>query len=232
MRKNKPVPLKSKPVFAIVVDGETEFWYFQMLVRNEKDKLNVRIKPELPSKKALYEQFKLVTELAEDYTKTFWIIDLDVVLRETREANKGTKTRIQELAEYKKSIEETYEGRVEIIINNPCLEFWLLLHFEETSKYFDKCEGAEKQLKKHLKDYEKTQKYYTKHDNDIYLRLKPYLTNALKNAKALKLFDTENPNRGISEMQLFFEATEFGKLFKNNYSPQPIRPKKKFYFQY
>lgn len=214
MRKNRATPLKTKPTFAILVDGETEFWYFQMLVRNEKDNLNVRVKPELPSKKALSDQFKLVKELAKDYTKTFWIIDLDVVLKETREAKKGTKTKIQELKEYTKFINNNYEKRVAIIVNNPCLEFWLLLHFEATSKYFDTCEGAEKQLKKHLKDYEKTRKYYTKQDNDIYLQLKPNLAEALKNAKALKLFDTENQNKGMSEMQLFFEANEFGKLFK------------------
>lgn len=55
-----------------------------------------------------------------------------------------------------------------IIVNNPCLEFWLLLHFEATSKYFDTCEGAEKQLK----DYEKTQKQtnldsYSKNNNSL-----------------------------------------------------------------
>ncbi len=213
MRKNRAIPFKNKPSFAIVVDGETEFWYFQMLVRNEKDKLNVRVKPELPTKKSLSEQFKLVKTLAEDYTKTFWIIDLDVILRETREAKKGSKTKIQEFVEYTKCVDKEYKNIV-IIVNNPCLEFWLLLHFETTSKYFDTCEGAEKQLKNHLKDYEKTQKYYTKQDNDIYLRLKPNLANALKNAKALKLFDTQNPNKGMSEMQLFFEASEFGQLFK------------------
>lgn len=214
MRKNRAIPLKSKPTFAVVVDGETEFWYFQMLVRNEKDKLNVHVKPELPSKKALAEQFKLVKKLVEDYTKTFWIIDLDVILKETREAKKGSKTKIQEFTEYIKCIDKEYENRVAIIVNNPCLEFWLLLHFEATSKYFNTCEGAEKQLKKYLKDYEKTHKYYTKQDNDIYLRLKPNLADALKNAKALKLFDIENPNKGMSEMQLFFEANEFGQLFK------------------
>jgi RloB-like protein len=212
MRIIRPVPIVVKPSFAIVVDGETEVWYFQMLKRNERS-INVSIEPKIPQRKKLLEQFNLVTELSKDFTKTFWIIDLDVILKETREAKKGTKTRIQELAEYKKSIEETYEDRVEIIINNPCLEYWLLLHFEAPSKYFDTCESAEKQLKKHLKDYEKTQKYYTKQDNDIYLRLKPNLADALKNAKSLKLFDTKNPNKGMTEMQLFFEASEFGKLF-------------------
>ena len=100
MRQHNTIHLKSKPTFAIVVDGETEYWYCQMLVRNEKNKLNVRIKPELPLKKSLADQFKMVKDLAKDYTKTFWIIDLDVILKETKEAKKSTKPKIQEFAEY------------------------------------------------------------------------------------------------------------------------------------
>ncbi len=214
MRSNRPVPKKKKPNLAIVIDGQTEFWYFQMLVRNERDKLNVQIKPELPSKKSLADQFKLVKQLSEDYTKTFWIIDLDVVLKETKEAKKGEKTRIKELAEYIDIIDEKFAEKITVIINNPCLEFWLLLHFEPTSKFFDTCAGAEQQLKKHLKDYEKTEKYFTKQNNDIYLRLKPYLKDALTNAKKLGKFDVEEPKSAMSEMQLFFEAEEFGELYK------------------
>jgi RloB-like protein len=213
MRKSKPIPLKSKPTFAIVVDGDCEVWYLQMLKRNERS-IVVNIEPKIPQRKRLSEQFENVIKLSEDYTKVFWIIDFDVIASETKSAKARSKTAIQSFLEYKKTITEKYVN-ISVIVNNPCLEFWLLLHFEATSKYFDTCEGAEKQLKKYLKDYEKTQKYYTKQDNDIYLRLKPNLSVALKNAKALKLFDTANPIKAMSEMQLFFEAIEFGQLFKN-----------------
>jgi hypothetical protein len=47
------------------------------------------------------------------------------------------------------------------------------------------------------------------------------LAEALKNAKVLKLFDGENPNKAMSEMQLFFEATEFGTLFVHIPQPAP-----------
>lgn len=212
MRKNRAIPLKSKPTFAVVVDGDCEVWYLQMLKRNERS-IVVNIEPKIPQRKRLSEQYENLIALSEENTKVFWVIDFDVITRETKSAKVGSKTALQSFLEYKKTIAEKYKNIV-IIVNNPCLEFWLLLHFEATSKYFDTCEGAEKQLKKHLKDYEKTQKYYTKQDNDIYLRLKPNLADALKNAKALKLFDAENPNKGMSEMQLFFEADEFGQLFK------------------
>ena len=212
MRKNRPIPFKNKPAFAIVVDGDCEVWYLQMLKRNERS-INVNIEPKIPQRKKLAEQFDNVIKLSEDYKKVFWIIDFDVIASETKSAKAQSKTATQSFLEYKKTIKGKYNNVV-IIVNNPCLEFWLLLHFETTSKYFDTCEKAEKQLKKYLKDYEKSQKYYTKQDNDIYLRLKSKLANALKNSKALKLFDTANPNKAMSEMQLFFETIEFGELFK------------------
>jgi hypothetical protein len=144
MRKNKAI--QSKPTFAILVDGDTEFWYFQMLKRNERAMM-INIEPKIPNKKRLSEQFAEVKILSKNYTKVFWIIDFDVVKKETQEAKKGTKTAMQSFLEYQKTIKNKYKN-IEIIINNPCLEFWLLLHFETTSKDFDKCEYAEKQLKK------------------------------------------------------------------------------------
>ena len=212
MRKNRTRHLKSKPTFAVVVDGDCEVWYLQMLKRNERS-IFVNIEPKIPQRKRLSEQFESVIKLSEENTKVFWIIDFDVIVSETKKTKLGTKTALQSFLEYKKTIAEKYKNIV-IIVNNPCLEFWLLLHFEATAKHFDTCEDAEKQLKKHLKDYEKTQKYYTKQGNDIYLRLKPNLESAIKNARDLNLFETENPNKGMSEMQLFFGAKEFGQLFK------------------
>ncbi|MBP9134766.1 MAG: RloB domain-containing protein [Saprospiraceae bacterium] len=58
--------------------------------------------------------------------------------------------------EYRTDLTENYENVV-VIVNNPCLEFWFLLHFEKTSKYFNTCSSAETQLKKYLPNYEKTQ---------------------------------------------------------------------------
>jgi RloB-like protein len=171
--------------------------------------LNVRIKPELPTKKTLADQFKIVKELAKDYEKTFWIIDLDVILKETREAKKGRKTKLQELTEYIKSINKNYAKSVVVIINNPCLEFWFLIHFEATTKYFSACADGEKQLKKYLPDYDKTRKYFTKEGSDIYLRLKSHLKTALTNAENLGRFNAENPTNALSEMDLFFRAGEF-----------------------
>ena len=52
MRKPKKIIHKTNPSFALVVDGETEVWYLQMLKRNERD-IRVSIKPEIPNKKSV-----------------------------------------------------------------------------------------------------------------------------------------------------------------------------------
>jgi hypothetical protein len=213
MRANKSIPSKGKANFAFVVDGECEFWYIQMLKRNERE-INVNLEPKIPQRKKLEDQYQHVVELSENYDKVFWIIDLDVVSRESQLSKKGTETALQKLVKYSDSLKKDFKNVI-LVINNPCLEFWLLLHFEATSRYFDNCDNATKQLKKHLKDYEKTQVYYTKQGSDIYLKLKPHLATALANASKLAEFDFGNIYVGMSQMQLFFNSEKLKDIIKN-----------------
>ncbi len=205
-KRSKP----KKDTYAIIVDGETEVWYFQMLKRNEPN-LQVKIEPQIPQKKKLSEQYEKVLELAEDFTKVFWIIDLDVVIAESKKTEKGKINQIQKLKNYLSVLETKYENVI-IILNNPCLEFWFILHFKQTTKYFYRCSDAEKQLKKHLTDYEKTQKYFTKHNNDIYLKLKSKLKTAITNAQKTKRKNLDAIEYGICEMNLFFEAEQINRI--------------------
>lgn len=196
--------IQSKQKYAFFVEGECEYWYIQMLKRNEKC-ADINLKPELLQKKKLSEQYDRVIELVKDYDKVFWIVDFDVIIRETHAAKNGSKTALQELKEYFGKIEKKYKNRILIIINNPAFEYWHLLHFKQTSKYFETCNDVIKVLKEYLPNYEKKQKYYTKQDNDIYLQLKPHLPKAISNAKKLTSFDFDNPETGIAQMYLFFE---------------------------
>lgn len=120
---------------------------------------------------------------------------------------------MQTLIELRSKLQKDYKN-VTVIINNPCLEFWLLLHFQKTTKLFDTCDKAETELKKYLKDYEKTQKYFTKQDNDIYLKLRPLLKTAISNSSNLGEFDLDEQSKAICEMFLLFEADEIKKHFE------------------
>lgn len=213
MRKRKVIKHKGNPSFVVVVDGETEEWYLQMLKRNERD-IRVTIKPEIPNKKNIDEQFKQVCDLsAREYTKVFWIIDFDTVLKEARETGQGKQSPVKKIQEYRTMLAKKFDNVV-VIVNTPCLEFWFLLHYEKTAKFYDTCAGAETQLKRYLKDFEKNKRYFTKEHDDIYLKLKPHLNAALKNSQALGAFDPYNPSTAACEMSLLFLSDELKAYFK------------------
>lgn len=170
--------------YSVIVDGDTEIWYLQMMRRNEN--LPIKIEPELSKKKSLLEQYRLVEDNVQIYDKVFWIIDLDAILLEDLQHVRGEKPS----ESLKRCISKANANKaIHILINNPCLEFWFLLHFEFSSKIFTKCIDAEKALKRHIPTYQKTQGFFTKEHKDIYLQLKPNLGIAIENAAKLGTYD-------------------------------------------
>lgn len=206
MRPLKNIKSKQKDTFACFVDGETELCYLNMLKRHERD-LIVNIIPQIPQRKKLLEQYNIVLEASKnEYTKVFWIVDLDTIIKETKETQKRGHTPLQAFLRYKEKLEKT--GNVVVIVNNPCIELWFLLHYIPTSKYFKNCAEAEDMLKKHITNYEKTRTFLTKEGNDIYKRLKPNLNNALQNARAIGDFEERNPQKTVCEMYKLFDALQ------------------------
>lgn len=177
-----------------------------MLKRNEK-LLRVDIRPEIPQRKKLSDQYLKVIELSQVYDKVFWVVDLDVILSSSLKVKKGNKKTIRDFTAYKKVIDNKYKN-VMVLINQPCLEFWFLTHFEVSAQQFADCDEARKRLKKYLPDYEKTQKYFTRQNKDIYLRLKPHLERAVNNSKKLPTFEMDNLYKGVSEMYKFIEVLD------------------------
>lgn len=191
--------------YSFVVDGKSEIWYFQLMKQHES--LNeISVEPVLPTRKKLRDQFFLVKENADVYDRVYWIVDFDVILKETRECRPGGKSRLVELGEYMMELRE--RDNVRILINNPCLEFWFLLHFKETSHFYGDCSSVCRALK-HVSlfsDYVKNEQYYKKNDGDIYLKLKPFQENAIRNSSKLGKFDFSLPDSAKSEMfKLFVE---------------------------
>ena len=203
MRRGRNIPTKQS--FAVVVDGETEKWYLEMLKQNEPDVL-FNITPKILQKKNINQQYELVTDLSEEeYDKVFWIVDLDVLLKEEREKKNSTSS-LQKFLTYWQQLSK--QNKVVVIVNNPCLEYWFLLHFQKTNKVFTACTDAEKEASQHLKGYEKTEKFFKKSNNDIYKQLKPYLQTAVSNATALGTFDPYNYSKAMCEMPLLFQALQ------------------------
>jgi len=201
MGRRRKKNVKAVDTYAFVVDGETEVWYLQMLKRNER-RLAINIEPKLPIKKSLPDQYEVVEELARDYTKVFWLVDYDVIRKETQEAKPGTETKEQQFIRLRNKAQAL--GNVVVVVNDPCLEFWFLLHFVRTGRFFEACGSVQKDLQEYMEGYEKTRKYYTKQDQDIYLRLKDKLAEAVERAKRLGPYDEYNTERAVCEMDQLF----------------------------
>ncbi|WP_448530241.1 RloB family protein [Raineya sp.] len=188
-------PKKSK--IAVLVEGETEICYLEMLQKNEEN-LQFSIEPKLPQKKSIKEQYeKAISLLKEGYQAVFWIIDFDVILSDNQVKN------------FLKYLQKAKQKKILTIINNPCLEYWFLLHFRFTQKTFRSCRKAEEELKKYIKDYEKTKKYFINPNQDIYAKLKEKLLTAIENSKK-SIWHIENESldwtaSSFSEMYLLFE---------------------------
>lgn len=193
-RINKKPTLKKK--YAIFVDGKTEIWYFQMMKRNRGNSFSfIDIQPQLFKKKKLSDIYQEIIEAKNDYDLVIWIIDLDKIIDDGKKEE--FKTYYNNLSKDKK---------VDIVIINPCLEYWFLLHYEYTDKCFVKCNNAEKSLKKHLPKYDKSEKYFIK--SDIYKILEKNLNTAIENSEKLGEFDIHNMKKTVCEMYKFFEVID------------------------
>ena len=157
------------------------------------------IKRELPKTNTLANQYSTVINLLDEgYQFVFWLIDVDVILKEQKLWNRQGESPIQELKKYCSKLEA--EKRSKVYFNVPCLEFWFLLHFKPSGKFYEYCEAPTKELKKLFDGYEKSNEFYNKAGNDIYLKLRPMLSDARSNASKLGKFDFndyQNSNREV-----------------------------------
>ncbi len=179
-----------KSSYSVIVDGKTEVWYFQ-LMKTHETLPRVNIEPELPKKKKLAELFGLAKENAGYYDRVFLLLDLDAIIHDAQ---------IDELRKY---FDETKKNeKITILFNNPCLEFWFLLHFKETAKYFSHCSEVISEFKnlKRLKNYSKTERYFKQKHSDIYVKLKPFQSTACANANKLGKFSFQNVQSAKAEI--------------------------------
>ncbi|MBD5387030.1 RloB domain-containing protein [bacterium] len=196
---------KAIDAVAVIIDGETEEWYIkQVKVKyNPSVTRTLKITPEFPEKKSVKELFNLAKGLieTETYTRVFLIVDLDEVLKSHSEWQA-----FQNLYNKSQNPSKSYQWmkKLEVIVNTPCLEYWYLLHFKKTTRFYEDYARLKPELRKipELAGYEKTEEYYN-NTPQIYNRLFPYLTIARSNAFK---FDVDNAaQQGCSEMYKIFD---------------------------
>ena len=113
---------------AVIADGKTEKWYLEKVKIHYPCEVlkTIRIEPQLPQKKQIDELVQIAKEKAEEgYKRVVLIIDLDAVLLDNAEFERFKAF----MNRYDNALEENpWMNKLEVIVNNPCLEYWHLLH--------------------------------------------------------------------------------------------------------
>lgn len=193
--RTRGVPNKTVALF---VDGECETRYFNLMKRYNKD-FKINLEPKLPNTKKLKDSINEIQKAARDYDLVIWVVDLDKIIEDNRNSrDKNLMNIFKDF--YNKSLSS---DNIKILVVNPCLEYWLLLHFKYTNKPYENCGQAGSELKKVMPTYKKTEKFYMQ--NDIYKLLEPKLETAITNAQKLGDFDIENENKSVCEIYKLFD---------------------------
>ena len=199
-KHNKGIPLK-KGNFSIyiLVDGECEQDYLNS-IRNEEpykeiiSSQRIKIAPDIPKTKSLEAQFENVSEALNHYDKVLWIVDYDVIRQQSAQQKTGTSKSFEKFlvlsSKFKKLLElKKHSGKEAfVLINNPSIEFWYLLHFEKTSKLYLTSDSVERKLAGHFKEYTKKDEKFRK---SIFKLLKDNLPDAINHAQAIEENDND-----------------------------------------
>ena len=193
---------KLNNTIAVIADGQTEQWYLECVKKHYRggSLRGVSIAPKLPQKKQIDELLSLAWEkVTEGYKKVVLIVDFDEIL-----SNDDEFERFKILV----NTSEVWMKNVIVVVNNPCLEYWYLLHFEKTNRFYSGFNNEmRKALQKYLPNYDKGKKYHCDIP-DIYTRLggDEGLSAARDNVKSLPIFDIHTcKERGVSEMYKIFD---------------------------
>ena len=151
VRKN----IATRQVIHIVGEGLTELFYFSHL----KKFLGYRysISPRLFENNSIEKIDKKIKELLNEDVFVICVFDADVSRRSDAENRK--------MAALKKKYEKN--GNVILCDSLQSIEYWFLLHFEDTCRHFLDSAATERALKRYLPTYGKTRKYLEK---DSWLR--------------------------------------------------------------
>lgn len=128
-------------------EGITEQYYFSHL--RTILGYHYTIKPYYFSVTSLTEMDRKITEAISEGGYAIAVFDADVASRNEAERKKMQK------------IKTKYSKKQNVIICDSLtsIEYWFLLHFENTNRFFNDSEATETELRKHIHDYEKKKKF-------------------------------------------------------------------------
>lgn len=148
-RARKERDLKRSRI-TVIGEGLTERWYFELL-RTVKG-YRYDCKPRFFANQSYEEMMKLIDWTLLNGGIAICVCDADIT--------RYNEERAKKLQEMKALYAKT--DRVFICDSMPSIEFWFLIHYMNTSKYFKNVDAVIKVLKKFIPSYEKTGSFLKK----------------------------------------------------------------------
>lgn len=219
---NGRAPKKIKPAVAIVVDGKDESLYLTIAkgyyCEVRPALRSVKVKPELPTDKKVAELFEYAKDLLNQaYTHVILVLDFDDPLNKEDEYEQFAKYYgwYQKVHDSETKLAAKHRNEwgwmknLTLVVNNPCLEYWYLLHFAKGNVvrfYKQYSPELESDVRKQpgFDKYDKSEDFYRKKP-DIFTRLGGL--DGLAHARSFKQeFRLETcREQGVSEMKKVFD---------------------------
>lgn len=148
-RKSGTINSRS-PIPVIIGAGITEQWYFTHL-QNILD-LRCRIRPRYFGTEDIRQLDKKISQVIESGAVAICVIDADTAQFDDAEKAKMI------------ALKKKYGGKKNVILCDslPSIEYWFLLHYEDTNRFFQNSAAAETALQKYISDYVKKEGFLSK----------------------------------------------------------------------
>ena len=176
---------KTKFQVAIIGEGPTEWHYFNDM--RQVRRFPYKITPDLPKHsdyKYIFEKAK--TLVNDGYNLVFCVLDVDVFKADPKQEEKYQKE--------KTKLEKN--ERIVVCETMPCIEYWFLIHYiKYSAKIYPNYSSLEKELKKYLPEYEKSNEYFKKVKIFQTLLKSGDMEEAVKISERLRLEKEGNDNK-------------------------------------
>lgn len=148
-RKSGTINSRS-PIPVIIGAGITEQWYFTHL-QNILD-LRCRIRPRYFGTEDIRQLDKKISQVIESGAVAICVFDADTAQFDDAEKAKMI------------ALKKKYGGKKNVILCDslPSIEYWFLLHYEDTNRFFQNSAAAETALQKYISDYVKKEGFLSK----------------------------------------------------------------------
>jgi hypothetical protein len=150
MRNQKRILRNINSGIIIIGEGITENYYFSHMKNVFGYKCTIR--PRFFCKTCVSQIEKQIKEVYESGVTIFCVTDADVARRTPAEQQRLNALK----AEYKN------KKNVIFCDSMPCIEYWFLLHYKDTCPTYDNTQQVVRDLKKFIKNYEKTKDFLEK----------------------------------------------------------------------